>query len=113
MQLCANGLSIRGAISKITGDKTKMLRYQNKYRNLVRTKSPIIYEIMEKQKQSLRYFDPFLKRVIEIEREPVKTLIKDEKIPLYKESLTSYFDSLDDEVDVTDLKIPKYRKKVQ
>ena len=94
MNQCANGATVRGAIMKITKDKTKMLRYQNKYRNLVKCESSIIYKIMEKQKMSGRYFDPFKKVVVELSETPLKVLVSDDKLRLRKEA-----DSLSEKIN--------------
>ncbi|MBR2397998.1 MAG: hypothetical protein IKA97_04450 [Clostridia bacterium] len=91
LRLLANGNSVRGAICKLTGDKKKRLRYQNKFRTLVKRKSPVVLEEMEKQKKSLRYYDPFLKQVIRIERagEPI-TLVKTGDLEI-KQNVKDYF----------------------
>ncbi len=95
MNQCASGSTVRGSIMKLTKNKTKMLRYQNKYRNLVKDQSPIIYSIMEKQKISGRYFDPFKKVVVEIAEAPLMVLVSDDKLKLRREA-----DSLSDRIDL-------------
>lgn len=95
LRLCAQGKSVRGAIATLTGDKKKRLRYQNKFRNLVRAKSPIVFEAMEKQKKSSVYYNPFLKKIVEIER-PLKTLVKTEDNGA-RLAVTEYFEALEKE----------------
>ncbi len=74
LRLCAQGSSVKGAISRLTGDSKKRLRYQNKFRSLVKAKSPIVFAAMEKQKESSLYYNPFTKKVVEIEKS-IKTLV--------------------------------------
>ena len=95
MNQCASGTTVRGAIMKLTKNNTKMLRYQNKYRNLVKSQSSIIYSIMDKQRMSGRYFDPFKKIVVELAESPLKVLVADNKLKLRSEA-----DTLADKINI-------------
>ena len=57
----ANGESIRGASLRLAGgDKTLMLRYQNKYRSLVRTGRPLVEKVMsDMDREGIKYFSPY------------------------------------------------------
>lgn len=69
LEECRDGCSVRGAIEKMSNDPRKKLRYQNKYRNLVKSHDGIIDEIIQSQKKNGKYFNPFTKQVIVIENE--------------------------------------------
>ena len=44
----AQGMSVRACVRKLSGgDKTLMLRYQNKYRSTVRTRPDLVHKVME------------------------------------------------------------------
>jgi len=60
----AEGLSVRACVTKMAGgDKTLMLRYQNKFRSLVKTKPDLVREVMDELKaEGLSVRDPFLGR---------------------------------------------------
>jgi hypothetical protein len=57
----ARGESIRGASLKLAGgDKTLMLRYQNKYRSLVKNARPLVEKVMsDMDRESVRYLSPY------------------------------------------------------
>lgn len=76
MDKLSQGSSLRGAIMSITKNETEALRFQNKFRNLLKSKSPIIDKIMTEQKLHGRYYDPYRKLVVSIEPE-IKVLHQD------------------------------------
>jgi len=57
----ARGESIRGASLKLAdGDKTLMLRYQNKYRSLVKNARPLVEKVMaDLDRDNLKYLSPY------------------------------------------------------
>lgn len=57
----AKGESIRGASLKLAhNDKTLMLRYQNKYRSLVKSGRPLVEKVMaDMEKDNEKYLDPY------------------------------------------------------
>jgi hypothetical protein len=57
----ARGESIRGASLKLAdGDKTLMLRYQNKYRSLVKNARPLLEKVMaDMDRENVRYISPY------------------------------------------------------
>jgi predicted transcriptional regulator len=57
----ARGESIRGASLKLAGgDKTLMLRYQNKYRSLIKSARPLVEMVMADMEQaSEKYLNPY------------------------------------------------------
>ncbi|MBR2942208.1 MAG: hypothetical protein IKB82_02305 [Clostridia bacterium] len=57
----AQGMSVRACVRKLSGgDKTRMLRYQNKYRSTVRSRPEIVHRVMERLSQSgVPYVSPY------------------------------------------------------
>jgi uncharacterized protein YdaU (DUF1376 family) len=57
----ARGDSIRGASLKLAGgDKTLMLRYQNKYRSLVKNARPLVEKVMaDMDREDVKYLSPY------------------------------------------------------
>ncbi len=57
----AKGESIRGASLRLAGgDKTLMLRYQNKYRSLIKNGRPLVEKVMaDMDENSEKYFNPY------------------------------------------------------
>ena len=61
---CVKGISVRKSVLLLSGgDETLMLRYQNKFRNCVKTRSPILLRVIAEQKQAGCWFDPFAHKV--------------------------------------------------
>jgi len=60
----AEGLSVRACVHRMAGgDKTLMLRYQNKYRSLLKTRPTLVREVMESlASEGVRCRDPFAAR---------------------------------------------------
>lgn len=60
----AKGESIRGASLRLAGDdKTLMLRYQNKYRSLIKSQKNIVERVMaDMDNESIRYVNPYNKK---------------------------------------------------
>ncbi len=57
----ARGESIRGASLRLAdGDKTLMLRYQNKYRSLIKNGRPLVEKVMaDMDENNEKYFNPY------------------------------------------------------
>ena len=57
----AQGMSVRACVSKLSGgDKTRMLRYQNKYRSTVRTRPDLVERVMQRlSEQGIPYVSPY------------------------------------------------------
>ena len=57
----AQGMSVRACVRKLSGgDKTLMLRYQNKYRSTVRTRPDLVHRIMDDLAQEgIPYVSPY------------------------------------------------------
>jgi len=57
----AQGMSVRACVRKLSGgDKTLMLRYQNKYRSTVRTRPDLVHKVMEDLAQEgIPYVSPY------------------------------------------------------
>lgn len=53
----AQGVSVRACVRQLAGgDRTRMLRYQNKYRSTVRTKPEVVRRVMERLSEQGRAF---------------------------------------------------------
>lgn len=63
----AQGKSVRGCANELgQGDKKMMLRYQNKYRNLVSGNPEFVKRLMKGMSdEGLIYYDPFKKQIID------------------------------------------------
>lgn len=59
----AQGMSVRACVRKLAdGDRTRMLRYQNKYRSTVRTRPELVRRVMERlSEQGRAYVSPYAK----------------------------------------------------
>lgn len=56
----ANGISVRACtLSMGEGDNKAMLRYQNKYRSLLKTRPQLVREAVEELRREGVYFDPY------------------------------------------------------
>ena len=57
----AQGMSVRACVRKLSGgDKTLMLRYQNKYRSTIRTRPDLVRKVMEELSQEgIPYVSPY------------------------------------------------------
>ena len=57
----AQGMSVRACVRRLSGgDKTLMLRYQNKYRSTVRTRPELVHKVMEELSQEgIPYVSPY------------------------------------------------------
>ena len=57
----AQGMSVRACVRKLSGgDKTLMLRYQNKYRSTIRSRPDLVHKIMEELSQEgVPYVSPY------------------------------------------------------
>ncbi len=57
----AQGMSVRACVRELSGgDHSRMLRYQNKYRSVVRTRPELVHRIMEKLSQDgVAYVSPY------------------------------------------------------
>lgn len=55
------GMSVRACVRKLSGgDKTRMLRYQNKYRSTVRTRPDLVERVMQRlTDQGIPYVSPY------------------------------------------------------
>ena len=48
----AKGMSVRACVRELAqGDRTKMLRYQNKYRSIIRTRPELVQRVMERLRE--------------------------------------------------------------
>lgn len=57
----AQGVSVRACVQQLAGgDRTRMLRYQNKYRSTVRTRPELVRGVMERlNEQGRAYVSPY------------------------------------------------------
>lgn len=57
----AQGMSVRACVRKLSGgDKTLMLRYQNKYRSTIRTRPDLVRKVMEElAEEGIPYVSPY------------------------------------------------------
>lgn len=57
----AQGMSVRACVRKLSnGDKTRMLRYQNKYRSTIRTRPELVRRVMQRlSEQGIPYVSPY------------------------------------------------------
>ena len=57
----AQGMSVRACVRQLSGgDKSRMLRYQNKYRSIVRTRPELVSRIMEDlRREGAAYISPY------------------------------------------------------
>ena len=60
----AQGMSVRACVRKLSGgDKTLMLRYQNKYRSTVRTRPDLVERVMRRLSEAgVPYVSPYLQQ---------------------------------------------------
>ena len=60
----AQGMSVRACVRKLSGgDKTRMLRYQNKYRSTVRTRPELVERVMQRlAEQGIPYVSPYIQQ---------------------------------------------------
>ncbi|MDR1569295.1 MAG: hypothetical protein LBS72_02260 [Oscillospiraceae bacterium] len=61
---CAQGLSVRACVVRMSeGDKSRMLRYQNKYRSLIKTRPEMVREVIDElERKGVRCRDPYQAR---------------------------------------------------
>ena len=61
LTLQAQGLSVRACALKLgEGDRSRMLRYQNKYRSLVRNRRPLVEDVMHTlEREGAAYCNPY------------------------------------------------------
>jgi len=57
----AQGLSVRACVRRLAdGDRTRMLRYQNKYRSTIRTRPDLVQRVMNRLKeQNIAFVSPY------------------------------------------------------
>lgn len=57
----AQGMSVRACVRKLSdGDKTRMLRYQNKYRSTIRTRPELVQRVMQRlSEQGIPFVSPY------------------------------------------------------
>ena len=58
------GKSVRACVRELSGgDKTRMLRYQNKYRSTVRTRPELVHRVMDRlSEQGVPFVSPYLQK---------------------------------------------------
>lgn len=71
----AQGVSVRACVQQLAGgDRTRMLRYQNKYRSTVRTRPELVRGVMERlNEQGRAYVSPYAGEESPVELTRLKT----------------------------------------
>lgn len=75
----AQGVSVRACVQQLAGgDRTRMLRYQNKYRSTVRTRPELVRGVMERlNEQGRAYVSPYAGEESPVELTRLKTRAKE------------------------------------
>jgi len=66
----AQGMSVRACVRRLAdGDRTRMLRYQNKYRSTIRTRPELVHRVMDRLAQNgVAFVSPYAADDIQIEQ---------------------------------------------
>jgi len=95
--LCARaqGLSVRACVRQLAGgDRTRMLRYQNKYRSVIRTRPQLVHRIMNQlAAQGIAFVSPYTADTIL--QENTLARLKDRAAQTGDPKLNQFFSSLD------------------
>ncbi|MDO4568489.1 MAG: hypothetical protein Q4B99_05955 [Clostridia bacterium] len=78
----ANGMSVRACTLQMGNGETKaMLRYQNKYRAVLRTRADLIHQVnCELEQEGLPTFDPYARAALKRAREEAPELSRAERL---------------------------------
>ena len=92
----AQGMSVRACVRRLSGgDKTRMLRYQNKYRSTVRTRPELVERVMQRlAEQGIPYVSPYPPQADEALESAVPR-IKGRAQAMNDVRLAGFFDGLD------------------
>lgn len=91
----AQGLSVRACVRQLAGgDRTLMLRYQNKYRSTVRTRPELVKRLMNRlSEQGIPFVSPYAEEAVSAERTLPR--LKERAGQSGNPQLAQLFDSLD------------------
>jgi len=97
----AQGMSVRACVRKLSnGDKTRMLRYQNKYRSTVRSRPDIVRRVMDRLAQNgVPYVSPYPQEESALP-EDVLPRLKSRAQASGDARLSGFFDGLDHLLDL-------------
>ncbi|GHU66830.1 hypothetical protein FACS1894184_05580 [Clostridia bacterium] len=86
----AAGLSVRSCMARMSdGDKTRMLRYQNKYRSLIKSRPDLVREVMnELEDEGVHCRDPFLGRTAHVSMAQTESRIRESGDPALQQLLS-------------------------
>ncbi|GHU72288.1 hypothetical protein AGMMS49992_07910 [Clostridia bacterium] len=86
----SQGLSVRACVARLAeGDKTRMLRYQNKYRSLVKTRPDLVHEIMsELENEGIECRDPFMGRGAHVSMAQTESRLRESGDPALQQLLS-------------------------
>jgi len=97
----AQGMSVRACVRKLSGgDKTRMLRYQNKYRSTVRTRPELVERVMHRlAEQGIPYVSPYPPQGGEMQAAALPQL-KSRAQAADDQRLSGFFDGLEHLLDL-------------
>ncbi|MDR2657160.1 MAG: hypothetical protein LBB86_04965 [Oscillospiraceae bacterium] len=86
----SDGLSVRACVARLAeGDKTRMLRYQNKYRSLIKTRPDLVREVMDElEEEGVRCRDPFMGRGAHVSMAQTESRIRESGDPALQQLLS-------------------------
>ncbi|MDR0396012.1 MAG: DUF4349 domain-containing protein [Oscillospiraceae bacterium] len=87
---CASGSSVRACVANLAqGDKTRMLRYQNKYRSLIKSRPELVREVMQElEDEGVRCRDPFMGRGARVSMAQTESRIRESGDPALQQLLS-------------------------
>ena len=97
----AQGMSVRACVRRLSGgDKTLMLRYQNKYRSTVRTRPELVERVMARlAQQGVPYVSPYPLQGMQQEESALPQL-RSRMPSAQDERLSAFFDGLEHLLDL-------------
>jgi hypothetical protein len=86
----SEGLSVRACGARLAeGDKTRMLRYQNKYRSLIKTRQDLVREVIkELEDEGVSCRDPFMGRGANVSMAQTESRIRESGDPALQQLLS-------------------------
>jgi hypothetical protein len=87
---CASGLSVRSCVARLAdGDKTRMLRYQNKYRSLIKSRPDFVREVMQElEDEGVSCRDPFMGRGSRVSMAQTESRLRESGDPALQQLLS-------------------------
>lgn len=97
----AQGMSVRACVRRLAdGDKTRMLRFQNKYRSTIRTRPELVERVMQRlSEQGIPYISPYAAEA-EAPRAQILPRLQEKAAGAGDPQLTQFFNGLDHLLDL-------------